>query len=126
LRLLIDTAVLIFAVEAPEKLSRRATEALKNPAHIRELSSVSLVEIAVKTTLGKLNVSDLVARQAIADLGLRILPFTAEHAFCLFNLPVHHRDPFDRQIIAQALVEDIAIVTCDEKFKLYKGLKRIW
>jgi len=126
LRVLIDTAVLIFAVDTPEKLSRRAAEVLRSPANIRELSSISLVEIAVKTTLGKLAFPDLIARQAIADLDLRILPFTTDHAFRLFNLPAHHRDPFDRQIIAQALVEDIPVVTCDEKFKLYKGLRLIW
>jgi len=52
--------------------------------------------------------------------------YTAEHAFGLFALPLHHGDAFDRQIIAQALVENIPIVTADEKFKLYKGLKVIW
>ena len=99
---------------------------LKNPGNVRELSSVSLTEIAIKTTLGKLNISAKDARQAIEDMAIRILPFTAEHAFRLFELPAHHRDPFDRQIIAQAFSEDVPVVTSDDKFTLYKGLRLIW
>jgi PIN domain nuclease of toxin-antitoxin system len=125
-RLLLDTAVLIFAVEAPDRLSRRAAAALKNPENVRELSSVSLAEIAVKSNLGKLSISGPLARQALDDLDVRVLPFTSDHAFRLFELPAHHRDPFDRQIIAQALSEDIAVVTPDRQFSSYKGLKLIW
>jgi PIN domain nuclease of toxin-antitoxin system len=126
LRLLLDTAVLIFAVESPERLSKRAAAVLHNPKNVRELSSVSLTEIAIKTTLGKLKFSAEIARQAIQDMDIRILPFTAEHAFRLFELPAHHRDPFDRQIIAQAFSEDIPLVTSDEKLSAYKGLTIIW
>jgi PIN domain nuclease of toxin-antitoxin system len=125
-RVLLDTAVLIFAVVSPERLSKRAEGALRNPENIRELSSVSLTEIAIKTILGKLNISEEIARQAIRDMDIRILPFTADHAFRLFELPAHHRDPFDRQIIAQAFSEDIPVVTSDEQFRLYQGLKLIW
>jgi PIN domain nuclease of toxin-antitoxin system len=125
-RLLLDTAVLIFAVEAPDRLSRRAIAALKNPENVRELSSISLAEIAVKSSLGKLSISAPIARQALDDLDVRVLPFTSDHAFRLFELPVHHRDPFDRQIIGQALSEDIAVVTPDRQFSSYKGLKLIW
>ena len=126
MRLLLDTAVLIFAVGAPDRLSRRAAAALKNPENVRELSSISLAEIAVKSSLGKLSISAPIARQALDDLDVRVLPFTSDHAFRLFELPVHHRDPFDRQIIAQALYEDIAVVTPDRQFCSYKGLKLIW
>jgi PIN domain nuclease of toxin-antitoxin system len=126
MRILLDTAVLIFAVEAPERLSKRVAAVLKNPENILELSPFSLVEIAIKTTLGKLAVSAEIAQQAIADLDIRVLPFTAEHALRLFDLPLYHTDPFDRQIIAQALVEEIPVATPDEKFRLYKGLKITW
>jgi PIN domain nuclease of toxin-antitoxin system len=122
----LDTAVLIFAVESPERLSKRAMAILKSPENIRELSSVSLTEIAIKTTLGKLKFSAETARQAIEDMDIRILPFTADHAYRLFDLPAYHRDPFDRQIMAQAFAEDIPIVTSDDKFSLYAGLKLIW
>jgi PIN domain nuclease of toxin-antitoxin system len=125
-RVLLDTAVLIFAVEAPDRLSKRAIGVLKDPENVRELSSISLTEIAIKATLGKLSISAAIARQALDDLDVRVLPFTSDHAFRVFALPVHHRDPFDRQIIAQALSEDIAIVTPDEAFSHYRGLKIIW
>lgn len=125
MRLLLDTVAFIFAVEAPEHLSTRVEAALQRPENV-ELSAVSLVEIAIKSTLGKLRLSAGDARKGVEDLGIRILPYTAEHAFYLFELPLHHSDPFDRQIIAQALAENIAVATPDEKFSLYKGLKIIW
>lgn len=126
MRLLLDTAVLIFAVESPGRLSKRAAAVLQSPVNILELSAISLAEIAIKTALGKLNISAEIVRQAIEDLGIRTLPYTAEHALRLFELPLHHGDPFDRQIIAQALSEEIPVVTSDEKFGLYKGLKVLW
>ena len=126
MRLLLDTAVLIFAVESPERLSRRAAAVLQNPANLLELSTVSLAEIAIKASLGKLRLSEAIVRDALKDMDIRTLPYTDEHAFQLFDLPLHHGDPFDRQIIAQALAEKIPVVTSDEKFGLYKGLKVIW
>ena len=125
-RVLLDTAILIYAVESPERLTKRATTVLENAENVLELSAISLSEIAIKTALGKLRVSADVARQAVAALNIRILPYTADHAFQLFDLPLHHADPFDRQIIAQALSEKIPILTSDEKFSLYKGLRLIW
>jgi PIN domain nuclease of toxin-antitoxin system len=126
LRLLLDTAILIYAVESPERLSKRALGALENPENILELSAISLAEIAIKAALGKLRLSAPIVRQAIQDLDIRVLPYTAEHAWHLFELPLHHGDPFDRQIIAQALSEKIPVVSSDEKFHLYKGLKVVW
>ena len=126
MRLLLDTAILIDAVESPERLSRRAVKALEDPENVLELSTISLAEIAIKASLGKLAISAGLARQAIEDLDLRILPYSAEHALRLFDLPLHHRDPFDRQIIAQALCEQIPVVTSDDKFGLYRGLKIVW
>lgn len=126
MRLLLDTAILIYAVESPERLSKRAIGALENPANILELSAISLAEIAIKAAIGKLRLSATIARQAVQDLDIRVLPYTSEHAFRLFDLPLHHSDPFDRQIIAQALFEKIPVVSSDEKFHLYRGLKVIW
>ena len=125
-RVLLDTAILIYAVESPERLTKRSTTILENAENVLELSAISLSEIAIKRALGKLRLSADVARQAVADLNIRILPYTADHAFQLFDLPLHHADPFDRQIIAQALSEKIPILTSDEKFNLYKGLRLIW
>jgi PIN domain nuclease of toxin-antitoxin system len=113
-------------VESPEELSRRAEAALEDEATSLELSAVSLTEIAIKNRVGKLTLPAAAVRRAIEELGIRIAPYTAEHAFRLFELPLHHRDPFDRQIIAQALSERIPVVTPDGKFGRYEGLKIVW
>ena len=126
MRLLLDTAILIYAVEAPERLSKRAAVALRDRENVLELSAISITEIAIKASLGKLKLTAAMARQAVQDLDIRILPYTGAHALRLFDLPLHHADPFDRQIIAQALTEKTAVVTPDEKFRLYSGLKTIW
>ena len=126
MRLLLDTVVMIFAVASPERLTKRATALLRNTENILELSAISLSEIAIKAARGKLRLSAADTQRALKELDLRILPYTAHHAFYLFDLPLHHADPFDRQIIAQAVCEKIPVVTCDEKFGLYKELKVLW
>lgn len=126
MRLLLDTATFIWAVGSPERISSKAMRSMQNSQARLELSAISLSEIAIKQALGKLDFSANDVRVGIADLKLRVLPYTAEHAFQLFNMPQHHRDPFDRQIIAQALAEDVPLVSSDETFELYKGLQVIW
>jgi PIN domain nuclease of toxin-antitoxin system len=125
-RLLLDTVTFIWAVGSPERISKKAMRSLQHSQAKLEMSAISLSEIAIKQALGKLNLSAQDAMTGIADLKLRVLPYTGDHAFHLFGLPHHHGDPFDRQIIAQALAEDIPVVTSDEKFKLYKDLEVIW
>lgn len=126
MRLILDTVTFIWAVSTPERLSRAALSALRKGSGPREISVASLTEIAVKQTRGKLTFSRTDAMAGVADLRLRILPYAAEHAFRLFDLPTHHADPFDRQIIAQALVEGLPVVTPDPAFSLYDGLKVVW
>lgn len=126
MRVLLDTAAFIYAAKTPENLSRRSISIIEDVATVLELSSVSLVEIAIKSMLGKITFSVELTRQAIDRLNIRILPFTAEHGFSFFSVPLHHRDPFDRQIIAQALMEEMPIVTPDHHFQSYKGLRVIW
>ena len=126
MRLLLDTAVVIYAVEFPERLSRRAATALRNLDNAIELSAVSVTEIAIKAASGKLEFSAVTLRKAMDELGVRILPYTADHAFRMFGLSRHHNDPFDRQIIAQALCERISVVTPDDKFRLYEGITVVW
>ena len=126
MRVLLDTAALIYVLGSPERLGKRATATLANSENVLELSSVSLVEIAIKSGLGKLKLHVGDVRQAIQDLSIRVLPYTADHAFQLFALPTHHPDPFDRQIISQALNEGLPVVTPDETFRRYQGLRVIW
>lgn len=125
-RVLLDTLVFIRALKAPELLSRKATSALYDPDVVCEISASSLSEIAIKHSVGKLDIDHEATRQGINDLQLRVLSWKADHAIRLFHLPRHHSDPFDRQLIAQALEEDIPVVTCDNRFRLYRGIKVIW
>ena len=126
MRLILDTVTFISAVSSPQRLSRAAMAALRKETTVREISVVSLTEIAVKQISGKLKFGKGDAVAGVADLRLRVLPYAAEHGFRLFDLPAHHADPFDRQIIAQALVENVPVVTPDEAFSLYEGLKVVW
>jgi PIN domain nuclease of toxin-antitoxin system len=126
MRLILDTVAFIWAASDPERLSRAAMSALRKGTAVREISVVSLTEIAVKHSRGKLTFTKAHVMTGVADLRLRVLPYAPEHALRLFDLPTHHADPFDRQIIAQALVENVPVVTPDEAFNLYEGLKVIW
>lgn len=126
MRILLDTVAFVWSLTAPERISKRAMALLGKSDTIRLLSAVSISELAIKQARGKLGIDKKQVIIGVSDLHLRILPYTAQHAYELFGLPLLHSDPFDRQIIAQALSEDIPIVTSDEKFNLYKGLKVIW
>jgi PIN domain nuclease of toxin-antitoxin system len=126
MRLILDTVTFMWAVSSPERLSRAAMSALRKETAVREISVVSLTEIAIKQIRGKLTFGKADAIAGVADLRLRVLPYAGDHAFRLFDLPAHHADPFDRQIIAQALVENVPVVTPDEAFSLYDGLKVVW
>jgi PIN domain nuclease of toxin-antitoxin system len=126
MRLLLDTATFLFAIESSHRISRRAMSHLQDPANTREISVASLAEVALKCAIGKLALTEADVLKGIADLELRVLSCNSDHAFEVFRLPLHHRDPFDREIIAQALVEDIPVVTPDRQFESYKGLKVIW
>jgi PIN domain nuclease of toxin-antitoxin system len=125
-RLLVDTVTFIWAISSPERISRRARSALEDKSAVREISSISISEIAIKQVLEKLVLQAEDVLAGTHDLQMRVLPYTEEHALELFSLPLHHADPFDRQIIAQGLSEEIPVVTCDEKFKRYKGLQVLW
>jgi PIN domain nuclease of toxin-antitoxin system len=100
--------------------------ALEHAEAIRELSTISLSEIAIKHALGKIDLSESDCKAAITAFDLQMLSWKANHAFRLFSLPRHHADPFDRQLIAQALAENIPVVTSDRKFSLYRGIQVIW
>ena len=121
MRILIDTSVLIFAALEPSRLTKNAFSILADSENTPEFSTVSIAEIALKNATGKLIFSSIDVQHSLDDLKIRVLPFTADHAFRLFDLPLYHRDPFDRQVIAQSLHERIPLMTSDRKFSLYGG-----
>jgi PIN domain nuclease of toxin-antitoxin system len=125
-RVLLDTQVLVHAYIGDVPLSRKLNALLLSPETEPVLSAVSIMEIAMKHEAGKLKMEAAEMRQAIRDLAVQVIPFDAAHAFRLYELPQHHRDPFDRMLIATALTEGIPLAGSDRLFKKYKGLQVIW
>jgi PIN domain nuclease of toxin-antitoxin system len=125
-RYLLDTVTFIWALQDPEKLFVRARSVLSDGSAIREISSVSVSEIGIKYSNGKLDLTKRVVVEGIIDLELRVLPYSADYAYVMFDLPLHHKDPFDRQLIAQALFEKVPVITPDERFEAYQKVQRIW
>jgi PIN domain nuclease of toxin-antitoxin system len=108
------------------KFSRRVQSVLTGPDNDLLLSATSILEIALKHARKKIEMPETLVQQAVQDLGLTVIAFEPQHAYRLFSLPMHHRDPFDRMIIATALVEDVPLIGSDSQFGGYKGLKAIW
>lgn len=128
MRLLLDSHTLIWWVDQDHLLGTDAHAAITDPANDLLLSAATIWEIAIKVGLGKLSLS-LPYRQwmgqAMADLGVAVLPITVEYADMQAGLPAHHGDPFDRLLVAQAMVEQIGIVSNDSVFESY-GVQRVW
>jgi PIN domain nuclease of toxin-antitoxin system len=99
---------------------------LERPETVRMVSPISFNEIAIKANKGLTRLTRIHLEKLVFDLDLTVLPLIPEHSFQLFGLPAHHRDPFDRMLIATALAEDISIVAMDREFRKYKGLRVIW
>ncbi|MCY4494217.1 MAG: type II toxin-antitoxin system VapC family toxin [Acidimicrobiaceae bacterium] len=116
--LLLDTHVLLWANEAPERLSPDAVTALEDPGNELLVSPVSVAEIEIKRQLGKLSMRHSCA-ELVEHLGARWLDLTAAHAAGIRVLPTLHRDPFDRLLVAQAIAENLALVTSDRKVIAY-------
>jgi PIN domain nuclease of toxin-antitoxin system len=128
MRLLLDThAFLWWVADAPE-LSAPAREAIRNPRAECLLSLVSCWEIAIKHSLGKLrlptSLENFIPEQMAAN-GFQQMEIDFRHISRVAALPFHHRDPFDRLLIAQAMTEDATLVSADPAFDAY-GVKRLW
>ncbi len=120
--LLLDSHAFLWALDDSEHLGTQVRRALQNPLTEVWLSSATLWELGIKVALGRLALAvplrELV-RRAVTDGGLHVLNVTPEHALRAAGLPLHHRDPFDRMLIAQALSERMTLVTHDEKVRGY-------
>lgn len=117
MRLLLDTHVVLWWLSGEREISEAAGEVIERADDLL-LSVVSLAEIGIKASIGKLDVPDDLDRQVQA-IGLRLLSLAPGHALGVAKLPVHHRDPFDRLLIAQAAAEGLTVVTADRRFAEY-------
>jgi PIN domain nuclease of toxin-antitoxin system len=115
--LLLDTHALLWWLGG-SRLSRSVVERIGNPAELVVVSAASIWEASLKQALGKLDVPEALA-QAVVDEGFEPLPITFDHAERAGALPPHHRDPFDRMLVAQALLEGLTVVTHDPAFEPY-------
>lgn len=118
MKLLVDTHVILWIRYQPTKVPAAVRRVLSDREHQKLMSSASLAEIAVKVNVGKLQITDDFF-DTVDSIGLDLLPFEARHAAALAALPLHHRDPFDRMLIAQAIADDATVVTVDERFRVY-------
>jgi len=125
--ILLDTHALIWWLEGGGSLSPGARRAISDRDTTVLVSAASAWEIAIKHQIGKFRVPDLIKdfRGRIESEGFVELPITIEHAVTAGTLPGAHKDPFDRVLIAQSRVEDVSIVTRDERFREY-AVQCIW
>jgi PIN domain nuclease of toxin-antitoxin system len=120
---LLDTSVFLWGLDAEDKLNPRAKEILTSPAEELYLSAASSWEIAIKFALGLLPLPKAPSEfipHALRAWAVRPLSITHEHTWRAGELPAHHRDPFDRLLIAQALAEGMTLLTADRVFQKYK------
>jgi PIN domain nuclease of toxin-antitoxin system len=117
-RILLDTHMLIWWLDGDDALPKEALSAIADPAADVAVSSISIAEISIKRTIGKLR-APWIPDALLAENGLTVLPFTTDHARRLLELPLHHRDPFDRMLIAQAIHEGMTFATADAHAAAY-------
>lgn len=127
MKLLIDTHTFLWFIDDSPRLSARAKQSIEAADEVY-LSVASLWEIAVKISLEKLTLrlpfEDLATTQLTSN-AIRLLSIAVEHLAGVATLPFHHRDPFDRLLIAQALAEELSVVSVDPLFDAY-AVKRLW
>ena len=123
MKLLLDTHLLLWAAGVPGRLSVDARSLIEDPEHELCFSAASLWEIAIKQGLGRsdFQVEARLLRRGLLDHGYLEVPITSAHAVAIDSLPPIHRDPFDRILIAQSMVEGLLLLTVDELVSRYPG-----
>lgn len=124
MRLLLDTHIFIWAVTDSPKLSHEARRQILAADEVY-VSAASIWEIAIKSGLGKIEGDVVQMVSAIEGSGFLELPVTADHAARVADLPLHHRDPFDRLLVAQAMTEPLTLLTTDNVLSRYTDLVRV-
>ena len=117
MRLLLDTHLLLWALATPSRLSAKALKQIEGAEVFA--SAASIWEISIKSALGKIDADPAEILAAIEPAGFEILPITGAHAAKIVELPLLHKDPFDRMLVAQALCEPLILLTNDEALRPY-------
>ncbi|MGA8670646.1 MAG: type II toxin-antitoxin system VapC family toxin [Terracidiphilus sp.] len=128
MRILLDTHTLLWAAFDEDSLSRPSRKILRTSANELFVSAASAWEIATKFRLGKLDSAQILANdfvRTVSGAGYQLLSISVEHALRAGRLPGEHRDPFDRMLAAQAIHEDMPILSSDEQLEGF-GVRRIW
>ena len=128
MRYLVDTHVFLWFITDDPRLSLAAKRLMESADNELILSPASHWEMAIKVSTGKLKLTEafsVFVHREIAVNGFSTLPIEVDHTAVLTSLPYHHRDPFDRMLIAQATVEQLPIVSIDAQFDAY-GVTRVW
>lgn len=128
MKLLLDTHAVLWFLEDDPRLSDAARRAVEDEGNECWVSTASGWEMAIKSQLGKLRLPlafEGLFPDALESLGFSILPIQPRHLHRYHALPLHHRDPFDRLLVAQALADGFTVVGCDAAFDAY-GVGRIW
>ena len=121
MNILVDTHVLIWWLNDTKRLGRNASAMLSDPANALWMSAVSIWEISIKTALGLLDFQLTPERgvELLLEQGFRSLPIGFDHALAVRHLPLHHKDPFDRMLVAQAQCERLTLLSADPKIRAY-------
>ena len=117
-KIILDTHIFLWALGDPEKIREKSRAEIETMANRVYVSSISIAEIMIKSSIGKLRV-DYDPVEIALECGFELLDFRAQDALLLKNLPFHHRDPFDRMLISQSLANGYPIVTDDRRFSDY-------
>jgi PIN domain nuclease of toxin-antitoxin system len=122
-RLLLDTHLLLWSAFSAARLPLDAIPLLENPENELNFSAASLWEVAIKSSLGRTDfkVDARLLRRGLLDNGYREIAISSEHAVAIAALPPIHKDPFDRILVAQSLVENVTLVTSDVMVSRYAG-----
>jgi PIN domain nuclease of toxin-antitoxin system len=124
MKFLLDTHLLLWAAGQPERLSKSARELIENPDNVLYFSAASIWEIAIKSSLGRedFKADSRLIRRGLIDNGYQEIAISSEHAAGVQALPLFHKDPFDRLLIAQSLSEGLPLVTVDPLLSQYPGM----
>ncbi len=128
MKFLLDTHTLLWIAEHNDRLSKNAAELFLNPKNEILLSVASIWEMTIKISIGKLELGmplTTFVRRHVSGNGIKLLDIRPEHLFRIEELPLHHRDPFDRLLVAQCALDDLTIISIDSSFDRY-DIERVW